>query len=88
MELTRRKNLNRLLKKSLYGLKQDGRLWSKLLSSKLFDLGFKHCTRDMCLYIEETDGNVTVVGVYVDNLLVTETLDDVVEQFFRQHGVA
>ena len=52
-----------LLKKSLYGFKQAGRLWSKLLHSKLVELSFKQCTTDMCLYVKQTDANVTVVGV-------------------------
>ena len=38
-----------LLKNSLYGLKQAGRLWSKLLDSKLRQSGFQQCMTDMCL---------------------------------------
>ena len=33
-------DLSLLLKKSLYGLKQAGRLWSKLLDSKLRQSGY------------------------------------------------
>lgn len=76
------KELDLLLKKSLYDLNQAGRLWSKLLHSKLVDLGFKECTKDMFLYIKDSDGNVTVVGVHVDDLLLTGTSNDVVGNFF------
>ena len=77
------KQLALLLKKSLYGLKQAGRLWSKLLHSKLTELNFKQCTTDMCLYVNRTGTDVTVVGVYVDDLLVTGTSNAVVGQFFK-----
>ena len=76
------KHLALLLKKSLYGLKQAGRLWSKLLHSKLIELNFKQCTTDMCLYMKKVDDDIMIVGVYVDNLLVTGTSPAVVEQFF------
>ena len=72
-----------LSKKSLYGLKQAGRLWSKLLHSKLVELDFKPCTTDMCFYVKRTDENVTVVGVYVDDLLVTGTTNEAVGQFSK-----
>ena len=70
-----------LLKKSLYRLKQAGRLWSKLLHSKLTELKFNQCTTDICIYVNRTDASVTVVGVFVDDLLVNGTPDDVVAQF-------
>ena len=34
-------------KKSLYGLKQAGRLWSQLLHAKMVDVGFTRCVTDM-----------------------------------------
>ena len=36
----------------------------------------------MCLYIKDIDGDITIVGGYVDDLLVTGTLNEVVERFF------
>ena len=36
-----------MLKKSLYGLKQAGRLWSKLLHTRLEEDGFTQCETDM-----------------------------------------
>ena len=58
------------LKKSLYGLKQAVRLWSQLLHAKLEETGFTRCGAGMCLYFLRQNGHVTVVGVYVDDLLV------------------
>ena len=59
------------LHKSLYGLKQAGRLWSQLLHARLLDAGFSQCVSDMCLYWKVDDGQLVVVGVYVDDLLAT-----------------
>ncbi|GAB9471215.1 unnamed protein product, partial [Globisporangium polare] len=70
------------LKKSLYGLKQAGRLWSQLLHAKLTEAGFERCITDMCLYFRRDGDDVVVVGVYVDDLLVTATRRDLVRQFF------
>ena len=52
-----------LLKKSLYVLKQAGRLWGKLLDSKLRESGYQQCTTDMCLYFKYKGEMCTVVGV-------------------------
>ena len=35
-------------KKTLYGLKKAGRLWSQLLHEKLSEAGFERCITDMC----------------------------------------
>nr|CCA27058.1 putative polyprotein [Albugo laibachii Nc14] len=72
----------RLKKKKLYGLKQAGRLWSKLLHEYLSEAGFEQCITDMCLYYKVIDENIIVVGVYVDDLLVTSTRADLIQDFF------
>ena len=36
----------------------------------------------MCLYMKKVDEDITIAGVYVDDLLVTDTSPAVVEQFF------
>ena len=58
-----------LLKRSLYGLKQAGRLCSKLIHSRLHENGFNQCTTDMCLYYKQEGNNWAIVGVYVDDLI-------------------
>ncbi|CEG42617.1 FOG: Transposon-encoded proteins with TYA, reverse transcriptase, integrase domains in various combinations [Plasmopara halstedii] len=70
------------LKKSLYGLKQAGQLWSQLLHARFTDAGFKQCISDMCLNFKREEEVLTVVGVYVDDLLVTTTRAAAVEHFF------
>ncbi|KAG2905017.1 hypothetical protein PC117_g20846 [Phytophthora cactorum] len=50
------------LRKSLYGLRQAGRLWSKLLHAKLEEAGFTRCVTDMCLYYKRKGEDITLVG--------------------------
>ncbi|KAG3089487.1 hypothetical protein PI124_g126 [Phytophthora idaei] len=67
------------LRKSLYGLQQAGRLWSKLLHAKSEETGFTRCVNDMCLYYKRKGEDMTLVGVYVDDLLVTASRPSLVE---------
>uniref|UniRef100_A0AAV1T269 Reverse transcriptase Ty1/copia-type domain-containing protein n=1 Tax=Peronospora matthiolae TaxID=2874970 RepID=A0AAV1T269_9STRA len=70
------------LRKSHYGLKQAGWLWSQLLHSKLSTAGFTRCESDMCFYWKRDGDDLVVVGVYVDDLLATGTSAAAVERFF------
>ncbi|OWY98095.1 Integrase, catalytic core protein [Phytophthora megakarya] len=72
------------LQKAFYGLIQSGRLWSKLLQRKLQDAGFKQSLTDMCVYYRWKAEVLVVVGVYVDDLLVTGTRHDAVDTFFAE----
>ena len=75
------------LKKSPYGLKQAGRLWSKLLDTKLVEAGFSRCVSDAYLYFSHDKVELTIVGVYVDDLLVTASSQDKVEEFCNAMSV-
>ena len=56
------------LNKSLYGLKQSGRLWYEKLKEKIEVLGFKICTLENCLfYHEEFD---IIIAIYVDDIIL------------------
>lgn len=71
------------LQKALYGLKQAGRLWSELLHEKLKSFGYVQCLTDMCVYFKRVKTKLVVVGVYVDDLLVTGTNSEDVDKFFE-----
>ena len=58
------------LNKSLYGLKQAGRMWNKLLHDFLISLKFTQSPSDHCVYIRIIDGTKTVLLVYVDDIIV------------------
>eukprot|EP00644_Phytophthora_capsici_P001921 jgi/Phyca11/108064/e_gw1.14.466.1 len=40
------------LQRSLYGLKQAGRLWAKTLHNELIKSGFIQCATDTCIYLK------------------------------------
>ena len=61
------------LKKSLYGLKQSSRCWNKSFQDFMLDLGFKQSTADPCVFIQDETNSMTIVAVYVDDLIVMST---------------
>jgi hypothetical protein len=72
------------LKKSLYGLKQAGRLWNDMLNYFLVNkLGFQICKTDRCMYVKVIGSDIVVVGIYVDDILATGTKKKLVDKFFE-----
>jgi hypothetical protein len=59
-----------LIRKALYGLKQSGRQWYKKLDEKLKQQKLKPLNSDPCVYINKEDGNIIIVVIYVDDLMV------------------
>lgn len=59
-----------LLKKALYGLKQAGRAWNKVLNKALTSIGAVPLTSDPCLYRMKDAKDLTLVIVYVDDILL------------------
>lgn len=58
------------LSKSLYGLKQSGREWNIKLDEVLQKIGFKRCQTDACVYVRNEGGELNIIAVYVDDLLI------------------
>ena len=56
--------------KSSYGLKQSGREWNAHLTKRLIEIGFTACLAESCLFFKQVDGQLILVGVYVDDLVV------------------
>lgn len=61
----------KLLKSSLYGLKQASRQLNIKLTAALIDAGFKQCHLDYSLLIKKSDAGIVIVLIYVDDLLIT-----------------
>ena len=57
------------LKKSIYGLKQAGRLWNAMYNDALLELGFVRSTADPCVYTRTTAEGQLIIGVYVDDTI-------------------
>ena len=58
------------LNKSLYGLKQSGRMWNNLLHSHFIENGFTQCPTEHCLYTKETNEGMILILVWVDDLII------------------
>lgn len=58
------------LRRSLYGLKQAGRVWNKTLDEVLRRMGFVASTADPCLYKRVTKKRNTFIAVYVDDMVI------------------
>ena len=56
------------LQKSLYGLKQSGRNWYFTLKY-LESIGFVACVHDCCLFVRNVDCDLSVVCVWVDDII-------------------
>ena len=59
------------LKKSLYGLKQSGRMWNNLLHGFLVGQGFIRSDADNCVYTRSKNGSKTIILIWVDDLIIT-----------------
>ena len=80
------------LKKSLYGLKQSGRLWYENLKKTLtHDIGAIQSDADKCVFtLMGNDGEITYIAVHVDDLFITSTseqaLDTVISILQKRYG--
>jgi hypothetical protein len=70
------------LQRSLVGLKQAGRLWNNMLHAQLLAIGYARCKTDLCLYYKHEDANITVLGIYVDDLPATATISHIMDDLF------
>ena len=59
------------LRKSLYGLKQSPRAWFGRLSKSMKAFGYKQSNYDHTLFIKQKNGKITVLIVYVDDMVIT-----------------
>ena len=69
------------LNKSLYGLKQSGRNWNRVLHDHLSENGFTQNPADNCVYYKETANDRIILIIWVDDLLIaardSDSLNDV-----------
>jgi hypothetical protein len=59
------------LHKALYGLRQAPRAWNSKLDKSLVALGFEKCPLEHAVYKRSRKGDRLLVGVYVDDLIIT-----------------
>jgi hypothetical protein len=59
------------LRKALYGLKQSPRAWFGRFSNTMKRFGYRQCNADHTLFFKKKDGKMTVLIVYVDDMVLT-----------------
>ena len=73
-------NLVCRLKKSIYGLKQSPRCWNLALDSKWKEIGLSQSSHDPCIYYKSEKGNMLVVCVYVDDIILAGQQEGSIQQ--------
>lgn len=68
-----------LLRRSIYGLKQAGRVWNQLLSQVLIDAGYSQSTNDSCLFTLASGEDIIHVLIHVDDIITASTHDEMLE---------
>ena len=61
------------LKKSLYGLKQAGRVWSETLDEELKKNGFERVKSDSSLYVYKKGPTRIIIPIYIDDITISST---------------
>ncbi|GAA5936241.1 hypothetical protein JCM1841_004389 [Sporobolomyces salmonicolor] len=78
----------RRLKKALYGLRQGGREWQKVLRAALEKVGFRRTDADHGLYVRRRDGRVAIVPTHVDDGMMVgdDDLDGILDRLSEELG--
>ena len=69
------------LNRSLYGLKQAGREWNKLLVAFLIEWGFKQSSIDVCLFTYTAEASILWLLVWVDDIIQVDNDSALRERF-------
>ena len=72
------------LRKTLYGVRQAPRAWNAKLDVMLGELGFQQCATEHAVYTRRRGKEELVVGVYVDDLIVTGARTEDINSFKRE----
>ena len=67
------------LQKSLYGLKQSGRMWYNRLKEFLLQKGFSNNDDCPCVFIKKSLSGFCIISVYVDDLNIIGSTRDIDE---------
>jgi hypothetical protein len=72
------------LSKALYGLRQAPRAWNAKLDATLLSLGFQRCPSEHAVYMRCNGDERLLLGVYVDDLIVTGSSATAITHFKQQ----
>ncbi|KAL9256460.1 Copia protein-like protein [Drosera capensis] len=83
-EVQGQKHLVYRLSKALYGLRQAPRAWNTRLDKSLKEFGFTRCSQEQAVYTRGEGDIALIVGVYVDDLIMTGGNTGEVKNFKKQ----
>lgn len=66
--------------KSLYDLKQASRQWNIKLTDALLVAGYKQSSYDHSLFTKQVGGEIVIILVYVDDLLITGSCKELIQE--------
>lgn len=72
------------LRKALYGLRQAPRAWNQRLDKYLESINFQRCPQEHGVYKKNTSKGILLIGVYVDDLIVTGSNLEEINKFKEQ----
>jgi transposase InsO family protein len=72
------------LKKALYGLKQAPRAWYERLTQFLVNNGYRKGGSDKTLFVKESEGNLMIAQIYVDDIVFGGMSNQMVQHFISQ----
>ncbi|KAL8097292.1 hypothetical protein AgCh_030429 [Apium graveolens] len=67
------------LQRSLYGLKQSGRMWYNRFSEYLLNDGYVNNQVCPCIFIKRSSTGFVIIAVYVDDLNIIGTTEDITD---------
>ncbi|GJT41838.1 ribonuclease H-like domain, reverse transcriptase, RNA-dependent DNA polymerase [Tanacetum coccineum] len=70
--------------KALYGLRQAPHAWNIKLDNTLKSLDFKKCALEQAIYTNTSKDSTLLIGVYVENLIITGTPNKEIKKFKAQ----
>ncbi|XP_076904948.1 uncharacterized protein LOC143560552 [Bidens hawaiensis] len=72
------------LSKALYGLRQAPRAWNTKPNGILLNMKFHRCIEEQAVYRKKIGADLLIVGVYVDDLIVTGSNLNLIMKFKRE----
>ena len=79
--MIRKEHLVCKFKRSIYGLKQSSRCWNEALDKHLKKMGFKQSKNDPCIYILNSGGEIFIIAVYVDDIILAGKTSERIQKF-------
>jgi hypothetical protein len=76
------------LNRSLYGMKQAGRIWNRTMNGKMLEWGFSRLASESCIYYRSAPTGVTIAAVHVDDFLSIASTKAENERFKQQMKTA